>query len=266
VIAAQRADREEIERSLALVVDPGRGAGSGVRVRKQRSERHTTHYWVEAQSPAGTVRYFVKRYQPPLRRNLITLVAASRVRREYENSRRAVELGLNAVPAIAYAERRHAGIVVDQWIVFEDVGRCQSAADVFDEAKRFGRTAKVRAELLDRFATELRDMHERGYSHLAISPRNLLRVASTARYSIIDHNAAIVFPRSIHATRDAIPDLLNLFDSERLFPAKSGWREFLERYAPGAESFHAEVATALRSNVSSDRARRQQKVRALIGR
>lgn len=265
-IAPEVDDRRAVETIFERLAAVTQGEDPNCVLRKQRDERHTTHYWFESHQSGVTRRFFVKRYRPPLERNLFTFALRSRVEREYANSRRALELGIPSLPAIGYAQRRRFGVVVDQVIVFHDVGKCKSAAQLIEAAMEEGEEATVREEIATRFAHDLRSMHERGYSHLSVSPRNYLKVLVDGRFVIIDHNAAVVFPRSIHATSEAVPDLLNLFESRRLLPDASTRAEFLRAYAPDSEAFRTQVTAAVEAGRRSDRAARVQKLRRILAR
>lgn len=270
-VAAAVEDRASVERVIDAVVRRATGAGIGagresISIRKQREERHTTHLWIEVGAGSTIRRFFVKRYRPPIERNLFTFVLRSRVEREYSNSRRAIELGIPALPAIGYAIRRRFGVVVDQWIVFEDAGKCRSAAQLIDLAKERGEYEATRRDIAARLAKDLAAMHERGYSHLSMSPRNYLMVLARDRFVFIDHNASLVFPRSIHAREEALPDLLNLFESRRMFPDEASRAEFLARYAPDAPEFRERVLRAVAIGTRSDRAARVQKLKRAFSR
>jgi len=265
-IAPEVDDRRAIESIFEWLAAASQVGDPNCVLRKQRDERHTTHYWFESLQAGVTRRFFVKRYRPPLERNLFTFALRSRVEREYANSRQALELGIPSLPAIGYAQRRRFGVVVDQVIVFHDVGKCKSATQLIEAAMENGEEVSVREEISSRFARDLKSMHERGYSHLSVSPRNYLKVLSDGRFVIIDHNAAIVFPRSIHATSEAVPDLLNLFESRRLLPDDSTRAEFLRAYAPDSAAFRAQVTAAVEVGRRSDRAARAQKLRSIVAR
>lgn len=269
VIAPDCADPEAVARAIAAV---GRSANGNdairgsISIRKQREQRHTTHFWVEVGSAPHPRRFFVKRYRPPLERNLFTFALPSRVEREYANSRRALELGIPSLPAVGFAQRRRFGFVVDQVIAFEDAGKCKSSAQLLELAMERGEEDPTRSEIAARLADDLRAMHERGYSHLSMSPRNYLKVLAQDRFVFIDHNASLVYSRSIHARDEAVPDLLNLLESRRMFPDAASQREFLLRYAPDAADFRARVSTAIGSGTRSDRAARIQKVKHAFSR
>lgn len=265
-IAPEVDDRHAIESVFEWLAAVPQVGDPNCVLRKQRDERHTTHYWFESLQAGVTRRFFVKRYRPPLERNLFTFALRSRVEREYANSRRALELGIPSLPAIGYAQRRRFGLVVDQVIVFHDVGKCRSAAQLIEAAMEDADAASVREGIAASLAHDLRSMHERGYSHLSVSPRNYLKVLTDGRFVIIDHNSAVVFPRSIHATSEAVPDLLNLFESRRLLPDEATRAEFLRAYAPDSAAFREQVTAAVEAGRRSDRAARAQKLRSIVAR
>ena len=226
-----------------------------------RQERHTQHLWVDWKRLDGHVeKLFVKIYRPPVKRNLLTLFLASRARREYTVSRRAAELELPVVAAIAFGERRQLGVVVDQLVAFRDIG---SATTVSRIVKGSRATERTRLKMMRLFAERLADLHHRGYLHLAASPRNLLRIVEAEQTSFrwVDHSAALIFSRSIHATAEAAPDVVHSFEQEVLVRDLADRMRFLEFYAPGAEEFHRWVLDLWNRGFSSKYLRRSRKLR-----
>lgn len=245
---------ENLAKALAGIAEGAPG------VRRSRTERHTTHFWFVVDGR----RYFVKRYRPPLERNVFTFAARSRAEREFDNSRLALALGLNVVPAIAFGERRQWSIVVDQMIAFEDISPVKSVTQLLERSKD---RVEVRREVLPSLARDVARMHDAGYSHLALSPRNYLRVGvDPARFTVIDHNAAIAFDHPIRARDEAVADLLNLFDSRKLFPDAESRREFFAIYSPEDLEFAGRIESVIRSGKGSSSARRAQIVKSLFAR
>lgn len=176
VVIAPEFQSENLTKALAGITEGAPG------VRRVRTERHTTHFWLVVDGR----RYFVKRYRPPLERNVFTFAARSRAEREFDNSRLALALGLNVIPAIAFGERRKWSIVVDQVIAFEDISPVKSVTQLLERSK--DREA-VRREVLPALARDVARMHDAGYCHLALSPRNYLRIGTDpARFAVIDRS------------------------------------------------------------------------------
>lgn len=204
------------------------------KIDRSTTERHTTHFWLTLEGPPGGSKMFVKRYQPPIRRNFTTLFLASRVRREYLNSREALRLGIPTVPALGYAETRKAGVVRDQVIAFRDLGDCVTMTDVIRQASDL---AAARVREAGRFARMLGALHDVGYLHLAASPRNVVYVGEDREEPVwIDHTAALFFHLSIRATWRALPDVIHVFETSLIRGAEER-EQFLLAYAPDDEAF-----------------------------
>lgn len=205
-------------------------------VRRSASERHTTHLWLRLSNGDEPLELFVKIYRPPLKRNLTTLLLASRARREYRNSRAAADRGLAVLPAVAYGERRRRGVVVDQLVAFRDLRHSRSLARLLLKSRQ---PESDRRYWLPRFADELGRLHEGGYLHLQASPRNLLicpREEGSPCFWI-DHPSGVLFRGSIRARLAALADILQALNSRLLFPDEEHRQEFLRHYAPGDQRF-----------------------------
>jgi hypothetical protein len=237
------------------------------RVRRARQERNTQQFWVDASDDRAACPLFAKRYAIPFSRNLGTLFLRGRARREFQASRRAFALGIPAIPAIALGERRTLGIVVDQLVAFRDAGDCISTTELLrDPANKGDERKEFRRRLIEFAGRSLRAMHELGVAHLQASPRNLLLRGDPARLDAvwIDWNAAVFFPRSILGGEEALADVLNFLENERLFASEGRRRAFFEAYGGDLTDFAARAEASRGDPAASAAATRRVKLRALL--
>lgn len=234
-------------------------------VRRFRSERNTRHYWIELVHDGEPIRLFVKRYLPPLTRNLLTPLLCSRAEREYRNSRGAHALGLPAVPAVAFAERRRLGIVTDQLVAFRTIAPLRPLDSILRRARVLER---ARAKYLPLFARELAVLHEAGVVHGSASPRNLLRTGTRdARAFVwIDHPSAVLFDRSVRAGPAALADLFQAFESLLLVPDGAARAAFLANYAPEDPAFQQRALAAWDGGQRAKDRRRRLALKSLFSR
>lgn len=234
-------------------------------VQRERKERHTRHLWLELDAGGAPLALFVKRYLPPLTRNLLTALLRSRAEREYDNSRSAHALGLPVLPAVAFGERRILGTVVDQFVAFHTVAPLRSLSSLLRRSKRPDHT---RNKHLPIFAEALGQLHQAGYLHGAASPRNLLRIGARGarRFVWIDHPSAVLAGGDVRGREPALYDVLQAFESSLLFPDEGARARFLERYAPGDGAFAARALAAWRHGVRAGSLRRRLAFRSVFSR
>jgi tRNA A-37 threonylcarbamoyl transferase component Bud32 len=103
-------------------------------------------------------------YDERLRTKIRTALGLAKARRAYRNGLRLADAGVKSPRMIGYAERRPVGPAMIITELIEDGRRCDHWA------QRHG----TRREIIEALARYVCHMHDRGISHVDLSPRNIL--------------------------------------------------------------------------------------------
>ncbi len=127
---------------------------------------------VRHEGRVGCVKLF---YDDRRRTKVRTLMGLSKARRAYRNGLRLRELGVTCPRMIGYAERRPTGPALLVTELIEDAMRIDHWIPEHG----------VQREAVVALARFLRQMHDRGVSHIDLSPRNVLMQSAGGRFEFL---------------------------------------------------------------------------------
>jgi hypothetical protein len=219
----------------------------GARTVKETGGRRTI--WTMPLQKGGGRTAFVKHYSKPrFTKQLKHLVRNSRTRQEWEMGLRLEALGLPVARHLAMGERRVAGLLLEDYLIQENLEGYRNFDVWFTEnfgAGKGGHAARRR--FIESFADLIRLMHERGVLQRDFKPDSIM-AGPQGELRLVDLERALVKRRALSRS-ERIANLAKIDQTFGFIGSSADRLRFLRRYfretGTSAEQLHkmaAEIA------------------------
>lgn len=137
---------------------------------------------------------------------LKAIVAGSKARHEWNMARRLLDAGIPTAPAVAFGERRRAGVAVESWLITQEIAPCVPLRDLLATPTKLG--PELRESLRAQLGQMLARLHTHGIYHRDLHAGNFLvrSAEGEATLYLLDLHAARVRAMGM-CRRDVVQNL-----------------------------------------------------------